>query len=262
MGYLIPSNVLRPHEFGPKWYFHVHSIHFQTHTSFLISICSISRILLGRCPQVTWQPSLTGNSRCDEIAQQKLTETFVRRGWGVPLSLKGEGLQSPWSWYVTISYDFNWSMRSMLSFARVDQPCRTQTPGGFPSALVGSKCSEETSSFGGAGSSSGVGFMRMMYSSAPEKLQACRLLWEEAPEEVQESQVALKAMAALPRSSGLVHRLGNWSVPSFPDGWGSKLFNWSFSASEISNCAFPSNFVGTWSMSNPVSVCPRYPKKS
>ena len=28
--------------------------------------------MLGRCPQVTWQPSLTGNSRCDEIAQQKL----------------------------------------------------------------------------------------------------------------------------------------------------------------------------------------------
>ena len=33
--------------------------------------------------------------------------------------------------------------------------------------------------------------------------QACRLLWEEAPEEVQESHVALKAMAALPPSSGL-----------------------------------------------------------
>lgn len=74
---------------------------------------------------VTWQPSLTGNSRCDEIAHGKLTETLV---------------------------DF--LLRLLALNAR----------------------------------------------KRPAALEACRLLWEEAPEEVQESNVALKAIAALPRS--------------------------------------------------------------
>lgn len=92
---------------------------------------------------VTWQPSLTGNSRCDEIAHQKLTETLV---------------------------DF--LLRLLALNAR----------------------------------------------KRPAALEACRLFWEEAPEEVQESPVALKAITALPRSSSSSVAMPIIAETCFEDG--------------------------------------------
>ena len=75
--------------------------------------------------------------------------------------------------------------------------------GGLSSSLIGPESAEKTHGFGGKTATSvtknlshGMSCLKI----GSPKIEACKLLYEEAPEEVQESSVASKAMSVLPVS--------------------------------------------------------------
>ena len=152
---------------------------------------------------MTWQPSLTGASRLDEIAASKLPEflvswpwlrvvrswtTWFAVGWleGMPQNaVRWTFFFAYWSW--TCGKDpWLWRQKVQQKLQCKDKKCQMS--------------------------------WEVLFNSGSLKwIEACRLLYEESPEEVQESSVASKAMSALPVSGGM-----GWWVWMF--AWQSQFF--------------------------------------